>query len=67
MLLDADQSQLILVDYQTRLMPAIQGGAEVLANATKLARMARLMQVPVWATEQSPDKLGGTDAALAGE
>jgi nicotinamidase-related amidase len=67
MLLDADQSQLILVDYQTRLMPAIQGGAEVLANATKLARMARLMQVPVWATEQSPDKLGGTDAPLAGE
>ena len=30
MLLDADESQLVLVDYQTRLMPAIHDGAAVL-------------------------------------
>lgn len=58
MLLEADDSQLILVDYQARLMPSIFEGALVLANAQRLGQMARLMQVPVWGTEQSPDKLG---------
>ena len=32
MLLDASESQLVLVDYQERLMPAIFEGAAVLAN-----------------------------------
>ncbi|MES2192306.1 MAG: isochorismatase family protein [Pseudomonadota bacterium] len=58
MLLDADDSQLVLVDYQTRLMPVIFENELVIANAVRLARMAEIMQVPVWATEQNPDKLG---------
>ena len=58
MLLDADDSQLVLVDYQPRLMPAIHEGPLVLANALRLARLAELFEVPVWGTEQSPDKLG---------
>ena len=58
MLLDADDSQLVLVDFQIRLMPAIFENARVMANAVLLARMAQLLQVPVWATEQMPDKLG---------
>lgn len=65
MLLDADDSQLVLVDYQARLMPAIHDGPAVLANARRLAQAARLMGVPVWATEQNPTRLGGTDADLA--
>ncbi|MDB5964116.1 MAG: isochorismatase hydrolase [Polaromonas sp.] len=58
MLLDADDSQLVLVDYQTRLMPVIFENELVVANAVRLARMAQAMQVPVWATAQNPDKLG---------
>ncbi len=58
MLLDADDSQLVLVDYQTRLMPAIFENEMVIANAVRLARMAQALQVPVWGTEQTPDKLG---------
>ena len=58
MLLDADDCQLVLVDYQIRLMPAIFDREAVLANAVRLARMAQAMQVPVWGTEQTPDKLG---------
>lgn len=65
MLLDADDCQLVLIDYQARLMPAIDGREFVLANALKLARMARLMQVPVWGTEQNPEKLGGLEPSLA--
>ena len=58
MLLELDDSQLVLVDYQARLLPAIHEGAAVLANAQRLARMARLLQVPLWATEENPSALG---------
>jgi nicotinamidase-related amidase len=58
MLLDAAQSQLVLVDYQTRLMPAIFEADMVLANAVRLGQLARLMEVPVWGTEENPSRLG---------
>ena len=64
MLLDASESQLGLVDYQERLMPAIFEGPAVLANALRLAQVAQLMEVPVWGTEQNPSRRGGNDAAL---
>ena len=58
MLLDADDCQLVLVDYQVRLMPVIFENERVIGNAQRLAGMARIMQVPVWGTAQTPDKLG---------
>ena len=58
MLLDADDSQLVLVDYQVRLMPGIFEGDLVVANAVRLARMAQAMMLPVWATEENPAGLG---------
>lgn len=58
MLLDADDSQLVLVDYQEKLMPAIFEAEQTLANAVRLAKLAQLMQVPMWGTEQEPQKLG---------
>ncbi|MCW5255011.1 isochorismatase family protein [Verminephrobacter aporrectodeae subsp. tuberculatae] len=64
MLLDATASQLVLVDYQERLMPAIFEGPAVLANAQRLARIARMLDLPVWGTEQNPSRLGANDAAL---
>ena len=60
MLLDVQDSQLVLIDYQTRLMPAIDRGAEVVANAQRLTKAAAMLQVPVWATEENPAKLGPT-------
>ncbi len=64
MLLDADDCQLVLVDYQERLMPAMHEASAVLANAVRLAELARLMQVPQIATAQNPAKLGGQMPAL---
>ena len=64
MLLDAEQSQLVLVDYQTRLMPAIFEAPLVLANALRLAQAARLLEVPLWGTEQNPSKLGENPAEI---
>ena len=64
MLLDVDDCQLVLVDYQIRLMPVIFENEQVTANAVRLARMAQIMQVPVWGTAQTPDKLGPNVPAL---
>ena len=58
MLLEAPQSQLVLVDYQERLMPVIHDAEATLANAVRLAKLAHLVQVPVWGTEQNPSRLG---------
>lgn len=58
MLLDADDCQLVLVDYQIRLMPALRDSAAVIANAVRLGRLAEVMQVPCFGTEQNPAKLG---------
>jgi nicotinamidase-related amidase len=64
MLLEATDCQLVLVDYQQRLMPAIHESEAVLAQAVRLARIAQLLEVPLWATEQNPDGLGATVAPL---
>jgi nicotinamidase-related amidase len=60
MLLNSEVSQLVLVDYQIRLMPAMLESEAVIANAVKLGRLAALFQVPVFLTEQNPSKLGVT-------
>lgn len=65
MLLTAEGSVLLLVDLQQRLMPAIDDGEVVLANAARLAAGARLLDIPVCATEQNPEGLGPTVAELA--
>ena len=60
MLLDAQECQLVLMDYQDRLMPAMLDATAVVANAARLAQVAALVQVPVVATEQNPSRLGPT-------
>ena len=64
MLLEADDSQLVLVDYQAKLMPVIHEADAVLGNAMRLCRMAQLLDVPSWATEQNPARLGANPAEL---
>jgi nicotinamidase-related amidase len=58
MLLDVLESQLVLVDYQAKLMPSIFENQAVLANALRLGKIARLLGVPVWGTEENPSRLG---------
>lgn len=65
MLLEVEASQLVLIDYQVRLMPAMLDSAAVVANAQRLARMAAVLQVPVVVTQQNPSKLGVTVAELS--
>ncbi|HKT97916.1 MAG TPA: isochorismatase family protein [Paraburkholderia sp.] len=51
-------SVVVLVDLQTRLMPAIHEGASVVAQAVRLGRIAQGLDVPIVGTEQTPDALG---------
>lgn len=64
MLIDANESQLVLIDYQSKLMPVIHEGASALANAVRLAKAAHLLGLPTWGTEQNPQRLGPNDPEL---
>ena len=58
--LEASSSLLLLVDFQTRLMPAIEDGAAAVENARRLIVAAELLGVPKLFTEQNAEKLGAT-------
>lgn len=58
MMMKAEQSTLVLIDVQERLMPAIAHGEEVVDRCLTLATIAGLLGVPIVATEQLPEKLG---------
>ena len=49
---------LVLVDYQHRLMPAIDRHADVVADALCLADAARVLGLRIIGTEQNPQGLG---------
>ena len=48
------RAALLLVDFQSRLMPAIDGGASVVANARRLLDAAQMFDVPVVFTDDIP-------------
>jgi nicotinamidase-related amidase len=62
---DPRTSMLVVIDFQTRLMPAIDDDASVVANARRLVNAARLVDAPAVFTEQNPKSLGPTVAELA--
>ncbi len=55
-------SQLVMIDMQTKLSTAMPADAmqKVVKNCAILAQAANLLQVPIIATEQYPQGLGGT-------
>jgi nicotinamidase-related amidase len=63
-LIDARQTALVLVDYQQRLMPAIHKGESVIAEACRLAEVAKALGIAVIGTEQNPQGLGPNEDAI---
>jgi nicotinamidase-related amidase len=63
--IERERSILLVVDFQTRLMPAIENGAAVIGNARRLLDAAELLHVPTLFTEQNAEGLGGTLPELA--
>lgn len=64
MLLDRDNSSLLVVDVQERLLPAIHDWQRLLDNVIWLVRVAQRLGVPVLASEQYPKGLGATHPEL---
>jgi len=60
MLLKRQHSLLLIVDLQTRLLPAIHGVEQVVENCTWLIQVARELAVPTLMLEQYPQGLGHT-------
>lgn len=60
MLLDADRSQLLVVDVQARLLPAMSEPEAVLASGRILLAAAGELGLPVTVSEQYPAGLGQT-------
>ncbi|EDM49298.1 isochorismatase hydrolase [Marinobacter algicola DG893] len=65
MMMKADESTLVLIDLQKKLMPVISHGDLMLAESVRLAQIAKLLYVPVIATEQIPEKLGHNDEQIS--
>jgi nicotinamidase-related amidase len=64
-LLSPGDSGLLVVDVQEKLVRLIDGYRRIVWNIRRLLDGAKLLGVPVAATEQYPEKLGGTVAELA--
>jgi nicotinamidase-related amidase len=64
-LMSRDDTALLVVDLQEKLMPAIRLRETVVWNVRRLIDGAKLLGLPVAATEQYPQGLGKTVAPLA--
>jgi len=63
--LQRSQAGLLVVDIQERLLPAIFERERVVQNAVRLIKGARVLTVPVFATEQYRKGLGATVPEVA--
>ncbi len=64
MLLEAHRSQLLAIDLQEKMLPAVADHDEVLSNCAWLVRLAQKVGVPVAAIEQYPRGLGPLAAEI---
>ena len=64
-LLSRQESKLLIVDVQEKLVPKIVALERLLGNCRMLIQGARILDVPVYATEQYPKGLGGIVPQLA--
>jgi nicotinamidase-related amidase len=66
MLISRSESQLLVVDVQERLVPAMEPERPFIAACAKLLEAANALKIPAMASEQYPKGLGRTVPELAG-
>lgn len=64
-LLTREDAALVIIDIQERLLPVIANKESLLSNVLRLARFAKLLNLPIIACQQV--KLGETVAEIRGE
>ena len=66
MLMSRDDTALLVVDVQSKLIELIRGHERMVWNIRRLIDGASILKIPASATEQYPQGLGGTVPELAG-
>lgn len=64
MLLSRDKSQLLIIDVQEKLLPAMSDPERVVERCVRLVRAARALEIPVTVSEQYPRGIGSTVTPL---
>lgn len=64
MLMQASQSILLIIDIQTKLLPAMRDPEAVVDRAGKLIDGAAILNIPVFVSEQYPKGIGPTDPTV---
>jgi nicotinamidase-related amidase len=64
-LMNRDDTALLVVDVQAKLLPLIKGSGRMVWNVRRLIDGAKILGLPIAATEQYPQGLGPTTAELA--
>ena len=59
-LMTTQNTGLLVVDVQEKLLPVIENHAQIQANVEKLLDAAAILEVPVFVSEQYPKGLGAT-------
>jgi nicotinamidase-related amidase len=62
--LDREHAQLLVVDFQEKLLPSIVDHAAVTAQAERMIRAAVVLELPITVSEQYPRGLGPTVPAI---
>lgn len=65
MLIKKELSILVFIDVQERLMPFIYQGNGVVSQCQRIAKISRLLDIPVIGVEQMPEHLGPTISTLS--
>lgn len=65
LLMSRDDTAVLVVDMQTKLLHLIPGHQRITFNIARLLDAAALFEMPVAGTEQYPKGLGGTEPELA--
>ena len=64
-LLSAENSRLLIVDVQEKLLPLIPVAERLVHNCRRLLDGAKILSIPAFGTEQYPQGLGRTTSELA--
>lgn len=66
-MIERQSAVLAVIDFQDKLLPKIPVADAIISQTVRLIRFARLLDIPILWSEQYPDGLGPTNAAIANE
>ena len=66
-LLEPPQTALLIIDIQERILPVINNHKMVVENTLKLIKGFKVLQLPIYFTEQYPKGLGPTHKSISDE